>query len=414
MRIRAGNPIEEPQKVQIKANLPARVSTNDIISLGGLELGYDVKSDTYYVHREVDLGPKEIAIHDVEINDIWVVSEEELRTLVRRAGELVKLLDQVEAEEYRASAVAIQSDITRAVESIREHQGENSIPEVTPVQHIRAYETNLKVFSRVRKDVGRIENLVLASGQDPGTLIGEARDIPSRRPTRIAVEDYTTALFRITVRNTSPARSRKISVHRDLPEEIKPADVLESGGLEVGADSKRGVTYVFKKDVELAPNETVTYDVTIRDKWNVNKPRIVDLRSRIETIIGQVGEEDQYKSVDDSLKQLLSLLAKIGNEIGPENLSSEYVAFHRDQAARLDGIEQKIHRLEAALRPSEKRQKRGFRIQPPSMKTTWLIIYVVLGFLALMSLLFFLRWMGRSKAERMQEEEGEEPSQTEE
>ncbi len=47
-----------------------------------------------------------------------------------------------------------------------------------------------------------------------------------------------------------------------------------------------------------------------------------------------------------------------------------------------------------ALRPQTSSTKYGFKAKPPSMKTTWLIIYVILGFLALMSLLFFLRWYG--------------------
>lgn len=400
LRIRAGNPIETPQKVRIKSNLPARVSTNDIVNLSGLELGYDVKNDTYYVHKEVELGPNEVTIFDVEITDIWVVNEEELRALVKRTGGLVKMLAET---VYLESAQSLQADISKSVESIRAHQAKKRIRlGVTPIQHIRAYETNLKVLTRVRKDVGRVENLVLASGQDPGALIGAARDAPPPRAPKIAPEDYKQALIRITVRNTSPTESRRININRELPEEITAADVIDGGGLEVGTDSKRSIAYVFKKDVQIGPNEMLTFDVKVRDKWNINLPRAALLRARITTIIGQIGEKDQYKSVDETLQGLLADLAKIKNESGPQKLSSAYVAFYRDQAIRLDGIEQKVHRIEAALRPVEKRVRRGFRIQPPSLKTTWLIIYVILGFLAIVSLLFFLRWMTKSKAESME------------
>ena len=58
LRIRAGNPIDKPQTIHIKSNLPQRVTTNDIVNLGGLELGYDVKSGVYYVHRVLELAPK--------------------------------------------------------------------------------------------------------------------------------------------------------------------------------------------------------------------------------------------------------------------------------------------------------------------------------------------------------------------
>jgi hypothetical protein len=56
------------------------------------------------------------------------------------------------------------------------------------------------------------------------------------------------------------------------------------------------------------------------------------------------------------------------------------------------------------LRPLEREPKFGVPIKPPSRKTTWIIIYIILGFLGIMSLLFFLRWFGRSKMEQMTDE----------
>jgi cytoskeletal protein RodZ len=38
----------------------------------------------------------------------------------------------------------------------------------------------------------------------------------------------------------------------------------------------------------------------------------------------------------------------------------------------------------------------GFKVKAPSPKTTWLLIYVILGFLAVLSVLFFLRWYHRT------------------
>ena len=160
------------------------------------------------------------------------------------------------------------------------------------------------------------------------------------------------------------------------------------------------MTYVFKKDVRIAPNQTLTFDVKIRDKWNINEARVRSLRERIENMAGKIGDEDQFRSVDAKLSGLKSDLGRIDNEVGPETLSSEYVSFYRNQGDRLDEIEQDIHRIEAALRPV-KQVHRGFPVQPPDLKTTWLIIYMIMGFLALISLLFFLRWMVRSKAEKM-------------
>jgi len=397
LRIRAGNPIEEPQTVAIKSPLPDRVTTNDIISLGGLELGYDVKSEKYYVHGQVELGPREIQIYDVEIEDIWRIPEDQLTRMEARSAGLVEMLTET---EYHDDALALQQDIRIGIQGIREHQAENRIrPGVPPLQHIRAYEANLEVLERVEKDVGRVENLVLGAGLDPGGLIGAARDAAPPRPPEIPAEAYRPVVIRITVRNTSPTETRRIPFSRDLPEEIAPADVLDADGLDVEVDSKRGVTVVTKKNLEIGPNETLTFNVRIRDKWNVNVQRIDALRERVQAMLGQIGEKEQYASVDAELQRLLAELDRIRRETGPETLNSEYVAFYREQGGRVDEVEHVVHRIEEALRPVDKRVKKGFRIQAPSLKTTWLIIYIILGFLALLSLLFFLRWMGRTKKE---------------
>ncbi len=399
LRIRSGNPIEQAQKVRIKTKLPDRVSTNDIIDLGGLSLGYDVKNDALYVYNEIELGPKEIKIYDVELNDIWVVPEDELRGMGARAGALVGLLQDT---DYYDTASMLQADISRSIDVIIDDQAENAISAgVTPVQHIRAYETNLRLLKQLKKDVGLVENFVLASGQDPGSLTGTAQDTPEPRKVRMRSEDYKEIVFQISVKNSSPNEVRVVDIKRDLPSELNADDVLDAGTLEVGRDSKRDITYVFKKNVKLAPNQTINYDVKIRDKWNINEPRVKSLRLRIDEVIVQIGVKEQYKSVTDNLDALLKRINAIRNETGPEELGGEYVSFYRDQAKRLDLLEQEVYRVEAALRPVDKKAKLGSPIQPPSLKTTWMIIYSILGFLGVISIIFFLRWMGKSKAEKM-------------
>jgi len=104
---------------------------------------------------------------------------------------------------------------------------------------------------------------------------------------------------------------------------------------------------------------------------------------------------------------MLAQLDEIGAHRGPEELNETYVAFYRQQRDRVDVIDQTLARIRSAMSPGTMRSRKGFSPKPPSMKTTWLIIYIVLGFLAVVSLLFFFRWFGRSKAERIEAGESE-------
>jgi cytoskeletal protein RodZ len=58
--------------------------------------------------------------------------------------------------------------------------------------------------------------------------------------------------------------------------------------------------------------------------------------------------------------------------------------------------------VDAALKPFE--PKVGFSAPPPNPKTTWMIIWIILGFLAFLSLVFFFRWYSKTKAEKLTDE----------
>ncbi len=402
LRIQAGNPIEKEQRIEIKSNLPEGVRTNHILGLGGLELGYDVKNDLYYVHREMVLAPKQIVVFDVEIDDIWVIPPEALTELRVHTDRMVGLLRDRPPYE---TALTMQREIDAKLTGIETLQAATRIgPGVTPLEHIRAFQSNQEALKRVRIDIGRMENLVLGTGQDPGGMLGEDRRSPKPERFLEASAAYTnTAVVRIVVENTSPNRRRTVPVRQDLPEEIREFDVLDAGGLSIGTDPERGVAYVYLQTLDLEPRERRVFTVVIRDKWDVNTPRVGALRATAEDLLQRVSARERYHSIEDALRELLLALDGVAAEPAPETVDAAYVAFHRTQAVALDEIENKLNRIVMALPQIERTTQLGFRVKAPSARTTWLIIYIILGFLAVMSVIFYFRWYGRTRAERLDE-----------
>jgi len=393
IKIQAANPHpENAQPVDVRASLPARVTTNDIINLAGLNLGYDVKSDTYYVHGTIELAPKEIAVREIEIEDIWLIDETGVEALASRAASLAGLLADT---PHGSAAAEARRDVESGVAMILERQAENRMAQVSPVRHIQAYETNLKTLKTVRQQVGLIENLALASGINPGdTLVGDDRGAAPPRRDVHAPASFGEAVVKITVRNTSPAESREVRVKHELPPEVTIDDVLDGDGLSIRFDPGKGVTSVYADALELAPQETKTFDVRIRDKWNINGPRIDFLVAKVSELRLVIADRRNLEAVANMLDEADQRLMDVLEEKGPTTFSPAYIAFYRRQADRLDAIEQDLNRIDAALKPLE--TKRGFAIPAPDKKTTWVIIYSILGFLALISLLFFLRWFAKS------------------
>ena len=393
LRIQAANPTDERRTVDVRSSLPERVTTNDIINLAGLNLGYDVKSDTYYVYGSLSLGPREIAVRNVEIADIWNLDADEVLLYGTQAN---RLADMLGPTEYSGEAGTLSGEAQALVQQILRRQQENRISVVGPLRHIQAYEENLNDQRRLRQHVGRLENLVLASGMNPGeALIGEDRlAAPPRRGVHIPVE-YGEASVVITVHNPSSTQVRRdVEIRRALPPEVRVEDVLDAGGLVVRFDPQEKVTYVYGSGIEIGPGETLTFDVRIRDKWNINAPRFAFLDEVLARLRNIIAGRARLTAVANTLDDAERRLRALRNETGPDTLSPAYIAFYRRQSDRLDEIERDLNRVDAALSPLETR--RGFDIPAPDRKTTWILIYSILGFLAIMSLLFFLRWFVKS------------------
>jgi len=407
LTIRASNPAPFAQDVEIRADLPARVTPREVMDAGGLDVVYDVKKQAYYVYKKIEFGPKELRRFVVELDDIWVIPD---KVTVQFREHLQSLSVKLKGTDYEQEAAGLVDGILQELDAIATRQESSAIGVGTgPIQHIGAYETNLKALGGVRRRVARIEDMVMMTGQDPGSLIDPHEDDPvPAKHVQLPDSGYKTAVITVSVRNTSPTSARSVTVNRELPAELLAADVLDPGGLEVGTHAESGMTYVYKDNVEVPPGETVTFTVVVRDKWNVNAPRVVGLRKDIDELQKAVAEQKDYKSVEEVLAALLEDLGGIEGESGPERLDRDYVAFYRDQTRRVDSIERTVTRIRAVMRGTRVSSTLGFNVKPPSMKTTWMIIYIVLGFLGVVSLLFFFRWYGKSKAERMESPEPEE------
>lgn len=400
LKIRVGNPISKAQPKDIRVNLPQGIGTNEIINQDGLDLGYDARQDVYYVSKKLNLEPKQIIIYNVEFKDIWVIPDPALTGLQAHVD---GLLSKLKGKDEEKTAGDLKTEIVKIFSSVKAAQEANSIKAgAKTIDHIRTYEANMNEMETARKFIGRLENIVLATGQDPGSLEGDPKSSPPpKHDQEMKPQDYKTAVIKITLKNQSPTEKREFPFRRDLLQEIKVNDVLDSGGLEVRSDAKSDACYVFS-NVVLAASETKIFEVKIRDKWNINFPRFPYLRTSTSNLLARTASKTNFKSIQDMLRNIMVELNELEKEPLPAELNDKYVAFFRKQAGKLDSIEQRINRVEAALKPNE--AKMGFTPPPPSPRTTWGIIWSILGFLFFLSLVFFFRWFGRTKAEKLTDE----------
>ena len=128
------------------------------------------------------------------------------------------------------------------------------------------------------------------------------------------------------------------------------------------------------------------------------------MEGRAQDILKITADMESYKAVDAQARAILKDLGDLKGRKGPEGISPQYVAFARQQAEDVRGLETRLQRLEEIFQPREKPIKAGIPVMDvprPDKRTTWVLIYIILGFLGVFSALFYFRWYGKGKSEKM-------------
>lgn len=158
------NPAQIEQTVNFKSLLPTEVKFSDILKHDGLNIDYDTNSNAYFVYGSVVLGPKESITKSVEINDIWVFSQEDLDSVKNQANTFLVALKDT---QYYSQGILLQADIEKTISKIEESQKQSYI---SPQDHILAYRSNKSLIEEVDKDLDQLKSLVVQSGASQGLL----------------------------------------------------------------------------------------------------------------------------------------------------------------------------------------------------------------------------------------------------
>jgi hypothetical protein len=402
LKIRAINPSQsEKQKVVATALLPNPIRPEEVVNTEGFAFEYDVAGKSYRIKKEVELNPGETRTFEVALKDVWIIPEEDIQTLTQHASKLNGALKATDKEE---TAGRLQKVIDEGLKGVATRQAAHAVGAVKPLDHIRAYEANVEAVRRIRKDVGLLENLVMAAGKDPEVILGATKSAPVV-DRELNEATNAVAVLHIKITNTSPTEKRKIPVRHEFPAEVRPTDILDAGGLQVGVDPVKNVCYAYLLEpLELEPKAERVFDVKIKNPWALPAGKLPRLESRIKTILDITREMDSYKAVAFQAQAVLKELEEVAGRKAPDGVNDQYVAFARRQVADVQAIESRIQRLEEFFQPSEKAIKAGIPMMDvprPDKRTTWIIIYIILGFLGIFSLLFFLRWFGKGKSEKV-------------
>ncbi|MCX5712264.1 MAG: hypothetical protein NTY47_04220 [Candidatus Omnitrophica bacterium] len=148
LRVIAANPSKgQTQSVPVKVYLPKEVKPDDIINKADLQAAYDTQQGSYYAYGEYELKPGETVEKEIELKDIWVIPDKEIKDLRAESSKLVDLLKNT---DFADRVAFLKESIDAKLSQIEESQ-KNAPP--NPERHISEYRDNLKTLESVKADL---------------------------------------------------------------------------------------------------------------------------------------------------------------------------------------------------------------------------------------------------------------------
>ncbi|MFH0881589.1 MAG: PspC domain-containing protein [bacterium] len=416
--------------------LPHEAGKKDVIGLSeGLSVVYDTEQKLYKVVGELQLKPGEEKKIEVRMNDVWKIPEKDIQF---QKGYLPSLLKVLSNSSYAGTAKQIGDSVESSLDHILTSQEEL----VNPSRHIEIYRENLGTLGEARKNIRFLEKLSSDKiPMDKAMIEAEEDEIAGKGLPADKIQAIT---LKILVKNPSETEKALLPVSYYLPREVKVKDVLNSEGLEVRNDPGRGILYLFKDAVALAPGETKTYKIILKDLWRVEPEKIQKLEVKaagfaqgLEGTQFQVSAVLMKKQVDELARQIAENTAKMEGqpiesklEAYIENLS--LMSQMKEQVASLArmnvvnsvapettsesmGMESQAkkesspaEKKESQAKVAEKSSKTGLKnitanwlkSEAPDRTMVWRLIFIIIGFLGFVSLLFYIIWWIQIRTDR--------------
>jgi hypothetical protein len=217
--------------------------------------------------------------------------------------------------------------------------------------------------------------------------------------------EAATVTFKIIAANPSQVRTQRVPIKVYLPEEVKPSDILDLGGLELEFDSERSLYYVYKNDTMLEPKQIRSFEVEIDDIWTIPPGDLSNTEKRIAYLVEAFKDSEYYDRMTSMRDEFEGLSVEISRTQNDENLSrSQHIGVYRTNSKAYAALRQKVSEMEKILERErgpltpDMLTKTPFQTESPTKTATWIAIFAILFFLGLISIVVFFTWYRQTKA----------------
>lgn len=216
--------------------------------------------------------------------------------------------------------------------------------------------------------------------------------------------DAATIKMRIVVVNPSETKTQTKSIKNYLPKEITMKDIKDPGELEIEYDESQGMFYAFKNDIQLAPGETKSYELVMDDVFMVSEDTLKGIRGRTDHLMGQFKDKPYFDQADAIAKSIYSRLDGISKTQNDTTVNrQQHIAYYRDNLGTLSAVKDDLEKLEKLVSKVggspdlDLIEKSDVNLKSPTAKTTWIVIFSILIFIAILAGAFYFTWQGQAR-----------------
>ena len=213
-------------------------------------------------------------------------------------------------------------------------------------------------------------------------------------------------VLKTMVVNPSQTKTQTAVLKAYLPKEAKPEDVAELGDLKIDYDVEKGLYYVYK-EFELAPGESASRSVEIKDIWVISRAELEILTVEAKNIIEKLKKTSYFDAAivlqKDIEEKADEVLAK--QERAMEALPQTHIAVYRDNMKTFDSIKDNLSKLDEMLIKVKVTGSEHEEAERISVKATWWLILAVIISLGLLSFVFYIIWQRQATIVEKKEKE---------
>lgn len=162
MKVLIANPSEsEVKEFPIRYPLPPEIKAEHVLDAHGLKVDYDAQEGVYVLVGTVTLKPKESVTKRILLQDVWIISEEQIARLRSETGQI---LEKLTGSGYAGQGRLLGDAIDRRLKGVVEQQDQ---PFLSPQQHITGYREAMETLQLVESDLVSMRQLMVMAALNP-------------------------------------------------------------------------------------------------------------------------------------------------------------------------------------------------------------------------------------------------------